>query len=300
MNQVIKLGSSGLLVECIQEKLNLKITGVYDGETHKEVVRFQASNNIKNDGIVGPLTWKKLKIFPEEIYADTDANTSATWITQYPLPHGEFVDEDTNKQYVILHSNHGTYDPYKQIDLWAHDQRGRVGSHYVIGGLSPAESTDYKKVDGLILQAIKDYNWGFHLGPIKQSRLQKNSITIELCSAGPLTFTDGKYSTWYGLEVVPEQVESLEVPFKGHRYFHKYSEAQLESLKALLILIRNRHNIDLKTGLLEMLKSNTKDAFNYSKRSLNYHSGIFTHGNLVESKLDLFPQKSLINMLETL
>ena len=293
MNQVLKLGFTGKLVESIQEKFALKKTGLFDADLQKSIMLFQKKHNLKQDGIVGYLTWKHLNLNPDEIYADTDANTSATWITQYNLPSGEFVDEEKHKDFIILHSNHGTLDPHKQIDLWANDQRGRVGSHYVIGGPNSEK-------DGLILQAIKDHNWGYHLGPIKNTRLQKNSISIELCSFGPLEYKDNKYFNWYGLEVAPEQVESLEVPFKGHRYFHKYSEAQLESLKALLILIRNRHDINLKTGLLEMLKSNIKDAFNYSKRSLNSRSGIFTHGNLVESKLDLFPQKSLINMLETL
>lgn len=293
MNQILKLGFTGKLVESIQEKFALKKTGLFDADLQKSIMLFQKKHNLKQDGIVGYLTWKHLNLNPDEIYADTDANTSATWITQYNLPSGEFVDEETHKDFIILHSNHGTLDPHKQIDLWANDQRGRVGSHYVIGGPNSEK-------DGLILQAIKDHNWGYHLGPIKNTSLQKNSISIELCSFGPLEYKDNKYFNWYGLEVAPEQVESLEVPFKGHRYFHKYSEAQLESLKALLILIRNRHDINLKTGLLEMLKSNTKDAFNYSKRSLNSRSGIFTHGNLVESKLDLFPQKSLISMLETL
>ena len=293
MNQVIKLGFTGELVESLQEKFDLKITGLFDADLKKSILQFQKKHNLKQDGIVGYLTWKYLDLSPDELYADTDANTSATWITQYKLPSGEFVEEETHKDYIILHANHGTLDPYKQIDLWANDQRGRVGSHYVIGGPNSEN-------DGLILQAIKDHNWGYHLGPVKNTKLQKNSISIELCSFGPLKYKDDKYYNWFGLEVDKSQVESLELPFKGHRHFHKYSEAQIDSLKALLLLLRNRHDIDLKNGLLRKVKSNTKDIFNYNKIFLNTKSGILTHGNLVESKLDLFPQPSLIKMLESL
>ena len=72
---------------------------------------------------------------PEELFADTDIATSASWIKQYPLPDGEYVKQETHKEWIFLHHTAGRYNPYKCIDHWAKDQRGRVGTHYVIGGV---------------------------------------------------------------------------------------------------------------------------------------------------------------------
>jgi|TARA_B110000908_G_scaffold14652_1_gene16763 N-acetyl-anhydromuramyl-L-alanine amidase AmpD len=293
MNQIIKLGFTGGLVESLQEKLNLKKTGVFDQDLLESIKLFQKNNNLKQDGIVGYLTWKHLNLSPDEIYADTDASTSATWITQYNLPSGEFVDEETHKDFIILHSNHGTLDPHKQIDLWATDQRGRVGSHYVIGGPNSEK-------DGLILQAIKDHNWGYHLGPIKNTRLQQNSISIELCSFGPLEHKDNKYFNWYGLEVDKNQVGILEHKWNGYKYFHKYSEAQIESLKALLLLIKNRHGVNLSAGLHSFIKNKKSNPFEYNLPGISINNGVLSHSNIDPKKSDLFPQIELIEMLRSI
>ena len=311
MNQVLKQGMSGYLVEVLQLRLDVPVNSIFDGFLTNEVKNFQTKHKLKPDGIVGYLTWDALDLNPEEIYADTDINSSASWITQYLLPEGEYVKQPTSKKWIVLHSNHGLNDPYKQIDTWAKDQRGRVGSNYVIGGLNPAD--DYQiegdKLDGQILQSIKDLYWGYHLGPVKNPRLQSNSISIELCSAGPLEIRDGKYFTWFNLEVNPTQVVTLSEPFKGHTYFHAYSKKQIDSLKALLMLLKERHNIDLTSGLIKSLRDikgtsrsisiSSESAFNYNvKNGASNESGLFTHGNLNESKLDLFPQAELIEMLK--
>lgn len=86
--------------------------------------------------------------------------------------------------------------------------------------------------------------------------MHRGSISIEICSAGRLTKKDGKYYTWYKSEVDPSQVCILEHPYKGQKYFHKYSNKQIESLKALLILLSDKHGIDLQTGIIEQIKIN--------------------------------------------
>lgn len=311
MSQVLKQGMSGYLIEVLRLRLGIPVNNIFDASLTNEVKKFQIKHKLKSDGIVGYMTWNALDLNPEEIYADTDINSSASWITQYLLPEGEYVKQPTSKKWIVLHANHGLNDPYKQIDTWAKDQRGRVGSNYVIGGLNPADDYQIEGdiLDGQILQSIKDLYWGYHLGPVKNHKLQSNSISIELCSAGPLEKRDGKYFTWFNLEVNPTQVVTLSVPFKGHKYFHAYSKKQIESLKALLMLLKERHDIDLTSGLIKSLqdiKANTRPnskshevAFNYSiKHEKSNESGLYTHGNLNESKLDLFPQTELIEMLK--
>ena len=92
-------------------------------------------------------------------------------------------------------------------------------------------------------------------------------------------------------------------------HFHAYSKKQIDSLKALLMLLKERHGINLTSGLIKSLndiKGTSRSisrspelAFNYNiKNGTSNESGLFTHGNLNESKLDLFPQAELIEMLK--
>lgn len=66
--QSLKLGANGLLVEALQNALNarldpspnLSVDGDFGGMTEKAVQRFQSSQSIEPNGIVGPETWAKL------------------------------------------------------------------------------------------------------------------------------------------------------------------------------------------------------------------------------------------------
>lgn len=313
---VLKLGQSGDLVRILQELLNIVPDGEFGNDTRSAVLKFQKEKGLKADGIVGPLTWIALDYNPLELEADTDLTTGASWIQQYPLPEGEYVKEITAKEWIFLHHTAGRHNPKKVIDQWASDQRGRVGTHYVIGGLpSWADisnlNEDDKEWDGKILQAIKDEYWGYHLGAVKSSKMHKGSISIEICSAGFLTEMDGKFYTWYGAEVHPSQVARLHESYKGYKYYHKYSNAQIRATKALLLLLADKHGIDLKSGIQEMLKKSSRpgasqyypvpggpSAFNYNEdANLGKIKGVLTHGQVRKDKTDIFPQQEMIDML---
>ena len=151
----LKQGHSGDLVEAVQERLGLRSDGVFGPRTRDAVRAYQIMKGLTGDGIVGPMTWKKLDLNPHELEADTDITTGATWIEQHPLPDGEYVKEETAKKWIFIHHTAGRHNPYKVIDQWGRDQRGRIGTHYVIGGL-PASGVDETEYDGRILQAFKD------------------------------------------------------------------------------------------------------------------------------------------------
>ncbi|MDC0008742.1 N-acetylmuramoyl-L-alanine amidase [bacterium] len=316
---VLKIGQSGDLVKVLQELLNIKTDGIFGSETKIEVIRFQKKSSLVSDGIVGPMTWLKLDYNPLELEADTDLTTGASWIQQHPLPEGEYVENKTPKKWIFIHHTAGRHNPESVIDQWARDQRGRVGTHYVIGGLPSSVDIDHanssdKEWDGKILQAIKDEYWAYHLGAVKSSKMHRESISIELCSAGYLTEEDGKFYTWYGTEVHESQVSRLEKEYKGYRYYHSYSKEQIKALKALLLLISDKHGIDLNSGIVEMLKSSQRpgisqyypiagspDVFNYNESACNGKiKGLLTHGQVRHGKSDVFPQHELINMLLSL
>jgi hypothetical protein len=304
---VLKRGFTGELVRALQELLNITITTVFDQNTEVAVKSFQKRKGLKDDGIVGPMTWKALNYNPEELNADTDITTGANWIEQHRLPEGEFLKEETSKRWIFLHHTAGRHNPKATIDQWAKDQRGRIGTHYVIGGL-PA-SADVSKLtekqkewDGRILQAIDDLYWGYHLGAVKSTRMHKQSLSIEICSAGSLTEKGGKFYTWYGEEVHSSQVARLETAYRGTRYYHAYSEAQIKALQALLLRLGDKHDINLRSGVVETLRQNPNDpqykAFEFSdSASAGHVHGVLTHGQVRKDKSDVFPQKELIQML---
>lgn len=59
---VLKLGSRGNGVKLLQEKLNLKVDGIFGPLTEEAVKDFQRSNGLKVDGIVGANTLSKLNL----------------------------------------------------------------------------------------------------------------------------------------------------------------------------------------------------------------------------------------------
>lgn len=308
---VIKPGYKGELVAFLQEKLGLATDGVYGPKTKAAVLDFQRRHGLVADGVVGPRTWAAMQVNPLEYFADTDTQTSASWIKQYHLPSSEFVEKETTKKWIFLHHTAGRENPYKTVDHWASDQRGRVGTHYVIGGLASkldlgADLTEEdSKYDGKIVQAIDDKYWGYHLGAVKSSIMHSGSLSIELCSAGILTKAkDGSYRTWYNAKVHPSQVAVLNSAYRGSIYYHKYSPKQIKSLKALLMLLSDKHDIDLRSGVVAQLHAdpeNPSRAFEYKEElSRGRITGVLTHGQVRVDKSDVFPQVELIEMLLSL
>jgi len=308
---VIKPGYKGEIVAFLQEHLGIKSDGIYGPKTKAAVLGFQRSKGLNVDGIVGPRTWNALGVNPLEYYADTDVTTSASWIEPYRLPAGEFVEQETTKKWIFLHHTAGRENPYQTIDGWANDQRGRIGTHYVIGGLSTGLDLkadlgkEQTKYDGKILQAIPDRYWGYHLGPVKSSTMHSGSLSIELCSAGILEKADdGTYRTWYNTKVHPSQVAVLEDEYRGSIYYHKYSPKQIKSLKALLLLLTDKHDINPCSGVVNSLQKGNNEpnsAFKYQENmSRGRVTGILTHGQVRSDKSDVFPDPELIKMLKSI
>ena len=76
-------GDSGAGVRAIQTALNaqgFKVTvdGDFGDKTEQAVKSFQAKNDLKQDGVVGPLTWKKLKAAPSASTTKVPAKPTTT------------------------------------------------------------------------------------------------------------------------------------------------------------------------------------------------------------------------------
>lgn len=212
-------------------------------------------------------------------------------ITKKPLSVGQYVREESKKTAVVIHHTAGSHRPDSQISYWDSDLLGRVATHYVIGGIS-SDGKD-KTYDGDIFQAYDEKFYAFHLG-VKgnENRFDKQSISIELCNYGYLVLgKNGKFYNYVQKEVVPEQVVDLGYVYRGFRYWHKYTDNQILSLKLLL------QNIILRQGI-----DKNFFGFDFSSDLLSDKviKGIYTHVNFRKDKFDCSPQPNLVKMLENL
>lgn len=105
---ILKLGSKGNEVKVLQEKLNLKVDGIFGPLTEEAVKDFQRSNSLEVDGIAGADTLSKLNLsVNKRTIKELIVHCSAT-------PEGKDYSVDTIRQW--------------------HLQRGfsDIGYHYVI------------------------------------------------------------------------------------------------------------------------------------------------------------------------
>jgi hypothetical protein len=82
-------------------------------------------------------------------------------INRHFLPKGEYLEGPTKKEYLFLHHTAGWNNPYKTIDNWGKDTRGRVATEFVLGGQKVNDNdTQY---DGVMVQAFPEGGYGWHL-----------------------------------------------------------------------------------------------------------------------------------------
>lgn len=218
-------------------------------------------------------------------------------ITKLQLEDGEFYKEVTVKKVIVLHHTAGGPSAINVIaGSWEHDKAANggklpVATSYVIGGKL---STD-PKMDGKVYQAFDDKFWAHHLGCKTKNNLalNKQSIGIEICNWGPIVFKAGKYLTYVGTELTAAEVYKLDKPFRGYTYYHEYTDAQIASLKALLLVLSEKHKINIK-------KAWNLLSFELSNEALAGGAGIFCHTNYRADKFDISPSPKMIAMLNSL
>lgn len=318
---LIKRGDKGKSVKEIQAILKGlsyylgKIDGDYGPKTERAVEGFQGANNLDVDGIVGPKTWAMLVDLSTDnstmIFVDNDGKLDdrGKYTTADGLEiHRMYMDTDefvtdrgtTDKHTVFLHHTAGRANPYKVAKSWNNDSRGRVATQYIIGGRS-LDGSDSK--NGVVVECFPDDYFAWHLGRVGDFEMSTHSIGIEINNWGWLEKRNGKYYNYVDLEVPADQVVELDKPFRGHKYYHKYTDEQIESLKLLLKEIERRHpNVDLSKGMIPIMnKGDHAEAFEFNKDA--YYGkihGLWTHTNVRKDKSDCSPQDNLINMLLSL
>ena len=220
-----------------------------------------------------------------------------TKIKQVPLRESQYIKEEIKKTQIVLHHTAGNSSGVGTIKMWDTDDRGRIATCVTISGKGQSKDT----YDGEICQAFSSKYWAYHLG-IKPDVFRANvlpyksidplSIGIEICSWGPLDKNGDKFYNYVDREVPADQVTELATPYKGHKYYHRYTDAQIESVRQLLVYWNKIYGIPLTY--------NEKDMWSVSKNALSAVSGVYTHNSYRKDKSDIHPCPRMIAMLKSL
>jgi hypothetical protein len=217
-------------------------------------------------------------------------------LTQTSFPTNQYIAEEHPKVQIYLHHTAGNANPFATFTGWASNQE-RIATCVAIGG-KPGANANW--IDGEVVQGFSSKFWAYHLG-LKESTFQKFnlpyksldkiSIGIEICNWGQLTVKDNKFINYVNKEVNPNDVCHLDQPYKGFRYFHNYTDAQIEAVKDLLILWKQKYGINLTYN---------EDIWDVTPRALRGENGVFTHNSVRTDKVDVYPHPKLIQMLKSL
>ncbi len=223
-------------------------------------------------------------------------------INQNELTENQYFKEDCSlvKSIIVAHHTAGGSSPKNVIYGWQSNPE-KVATAFIIAG-KPTSKDTHK--DGEIFQAFGSKYWAYHLAfskntnavPVKyhnftyEQKIAKASIGIEIANWGQLTKqTDGTFKTYVGTLVPVDEVITFETPFRGYKYYHAYTDAQLKSLKELLIYLCNQYKISKKFN---------SDMFDINIKALDGTNGIWTHVSYRSDKNDCCPQPKLIEILK--
>ena len=289
---LLRVGSRGTEVKELQEFLEIGADGIFGKGTENAVKEWQSKNGLAADGIVGPSTWDAMGLATTDNSEKVYTTENGLIVNRHFLPTGEYKSGPTNKEYVFLHHTAGWHNPYNCIDQWGRDSRGAVATEFVLGGQS-VKGND-TKYDGEMVQAFPEGGYGWHLGKNGSQHMHTHSVAIEVCNFGYVV--NGK--TYAGTTVADSELVVLPKEFRGHKVWHRYSDAQIEALRKWILWIAERDNIDVRKGLVEEIKKKGADGFEWNEDA--YYGrvkGMWTHTNTRKDKVDMFPQPELIDML---
>ena len=304
---LLKKGSKGEEVKQLQKALGVGADGIFGSGTEAVVKKFQKDNGLAVDGLVGPGTWEAIGI-------DTDSFEAASE-TEYTTKDGLVIDRQylDKNEYVrdygkieplgfFIHHTAGWDNPYNTIRNWNNDKRGRVATQYCIGGTNVKGKE--AKHDGVVVECFPNNYLGWHLGKVGKFAISKMSGGVEINNFGYLTKKGDKYYTYVNTEVKEEFVCDLGYEFRGKRYWHAYSTKQIESLRLLLLHLKDIYpKMDLVNGIPKLLKDGVSpnDAFEFNEDAYYARQfGLWSHTSVRKDKFDCFPQPELVEMLKNL
>lgn len=305
---MIKRGDSGPEVHTLQQNLLINRDGIFGRETEKHVIRFQLMHNISADGIVGADTWALLLQLPNAMTIAIDEDTDIHGqmfktsydqiIHKHYLPKGEYVEGPVINQYIFLHHTAGNANPYRCIDHWGRDSRGRIATEFVLGGVNHRNGND--DYNGVMVQAFPTGAQGFHLGKTGSGYMNRHSVGIEICNMGYLDSKNMK--TYVGSVCQEDQVCELPEHFKKKLHWHNYTEEQIKATEKWIKWVGERDGVDIRLGLKQYIKKyGPTKGFDFQEDAwAGKVKGLLTHGNVRTGKSDIYPHPDMVDMIMSL
>lgn len=289
------IGTSGAMVDRI--KMAMIALGypddkgsVYTKDLSEMVADYQSKKGLKVDGLCGPITFASMEKDINLFDHDKFAFRPLQWCRSSRLINN-------GKKSFALHHTAGGPDGLTVPMVF--DKRTYVGTSYALGG------------DGTIVQMLIDpfKDWAYHLnmaadytvGAVEEKKAAMESISIEICNWGPLTFdtTIKKYRTYTGQIYEGKVVDYHEIygkDYRGFRYYQAYTNKQIEALALMLRVIMPRLGVQKpKTWTIKDFDASASNV----RQVIEGKMPLFHHAQVRKTKSDLHPQPELISVLST-
>ena len=217
-------------------------------------------------------------------------------ITQYTFPTNQYKVEEIKKTQIYLHHTAGNANAIGNFKYWESNPE-TIATCVVVAG-TPDKNNSWK--DGEIVQGFSSKYWAYHLGLKEQTfdkfgipykSLDRISIGLEICNWGQLTQRGGMFYNYVNAQIPKDQVCKLDIPFRGYQYYHNYTDAQIESVKELLLLWKDKWGIPIDYH---------DDIWDVCPRALRGESGVFAHVSVRYDKNDIYPHPKMVEMLKSL
>lgn len=218
-------------------------------------------------------------------------------IIQVAFPDSQYKKEITEKVGWVLHHSAGRDQAKNMFKFWELDKQGAVATAYGIEDTGAI----YEGFDGFKYWAhaigltVAGNNLPKHLLKYHTFTnnvfLNKRYIQVEICNWGALVEKSGKYFSWAGEEVPKDKVQIYDKPFRGSRFFEKYTEKEIEALRNLILWYHQEYGVSKKYNT---------EMWNISEKALQGAEGIWGHTSFRTDKSDVHPQPELIEMLQNL
>lgn len=318
---LLKKGSKGNVVKEIQRVLGLTPDGIFGSYTEAAVKQYQSKHGLVVDGIVGPNTYKMM-MSNDDIDTDrfgyddsNDTDNKLEYLGSYTTKNGLVIDRAylDSDEYVrdygkvepvnlVIHHTAGWDNPYKTINSWNRDKRGRVATQYVVGGLNIKGKTEH---NGTVVECFPNNYLGWHMGKVGSfEKVSKLAVGIELNNFGYLIKKGDKFYNYVDVEVPDDQVCDLGFKFRGHQYWHNYSDEQIENLGKLIGHIKEIYpKINLSNGIPRLLNEGVGPVKAFEFNEDAYYGkelGVWTHTSVRKDKFDCYPHPKLVELLKSL
>jgi len=277
---MIAKGTKGAEVITLQLKLNeagakLKADGDFGTATEAALKAYQTAN--LNTKITGVLDAETLAcMYPLVL-------PCAKYV---PMKRGQYHHGVSDKRGVCLHHTAGGPKAESVGPMWDRDKRGNVATHLVVGA------------DGTIIQTMPLQCWANHIamfrvGMKNDTKINSQYIGIEICNWGYLDLKEGIFINYVNRVVPANEAVQLDKPFMGKKYWHKYTDAQIKSVRLILAELKEIYGFKYENLPLDA------SWFDIDTKAQNGIRVLATHTNFEgNKKADCSPQPAFFEMIK--